>query len=89
MKDEYNKNASDLQLALWSLHITIVHDARDWAASNRDARVWAIVVGWDDDSYDDLKLRFQWSDDTVTKLKARHAAIESAKGAFPEALVQK
>jgi hypothetical protein len=84
-----NPNASDLQLALWSLHLTIVHDARDWGASNRDARTYALVVGWDDDCWPDLQRKFGWTDETVRTLKKRHAAIRKARGGFPESMVER
>jgi hypothetical protein len=89
MIGDTNKNPTDLQLALWGMHIVVVHDSRDWGASNRDARLWAMLVGWDDDAYKELSGKHGWTAETVRMLKQRHVAIEAAKGEFPEPMVQR
>lgn len=85
---DYNKTASELQQALWSMHLTMVHDARDWAATNRGARLWALLVGWDDDSMREMQRKFGWTDEAVAIIKRRHEAIEEAMGAFPEVMLK-
>jgi hypothetical protein len=87
-RDTYNWRASDLQVALHSLKMTIVHDARDWGATNRDARIYALAVGWDNTSYVEMQRKHGWTDETVAVLKKRHAAIHGAAGKFPSELVQ-
>jgi len=52
-----------------SLHSCLVHHARDWAANRRDAWLWGIIVGWDDESLDELKKDFGWDDETIARLK--------------------
>ena len=52
-----------------SLHMAIVFHARDWAADRRDAWIWGIVVGWDDESLADIASRFGWDRNMVARLK--------------------
>lgn len=86
-KDTYNWDASELQMSLHAIELLIVHDARDWAASNRDARLWAIVCGWDDESYEQMRRKHGWTDETIANLKRRHKAYEEAAGKMPSEMV--
>lgn len=85
---EYNWNATELQIALHALHMNIVFDSRDWSADRRDARTYAVVVGWDDESYVQLVKLGVFDQDAVEVLKKRHAAVKAAMGKFPAELVQ-
>jgi hypothetical protein len=77
-----------LRAALNSVYRAMVHDPRDWAATKRDAWLYAILVGWtceDDHAHDDLCMgdeplietaqRHGWDEETVTRLRAYRAAI--------------
>lgn len=41
----------------------IVFDSRDWVENKRDAWIYGIVVGWDDDSLNELAQKFRWDKD--------------------------
>ena len=56
-----------------SLHQLMVFNARDWAANKTDAWLWGVVVGWDQNSLDELAPRFGWSPDHVLRLQRLHA----------------
>ncbi|MFD5002187.1 hypothetical protein ACFWMV_04695 [Streptomyces mutabilis] len=92
--DEFGPAATEatehqaLRAALNSVYRTIVHDSRDWAATKRDAWLYAILVGWtceDDHIHDDLCMgdepltetarRHGWDDDTVARLRSHRAAV--------------
>lgn len=59
-----------------SLHSAIVFSSHDWSRDKRLAWVYGIIVGWDDDSFEELKERFGWSDKTIERLKKYHEEIE-------------
>lgn len=86
--DDYNWNASELQVALHALKMNIVFDSRDWGADRRDARTFAIIVGWDDEGYEEFVRRGVFTTEAVEVLKRRHAAVKEAMGKFPAELVQ-
>lgn len=87
-REDYNWNATELQIALHALRMNIVFDSRDWSADRRDARIYAVVVGWDDESYEHLVKRGVFDKDAVEVLKKRHAAVKAAMGKFSAELVQ-
>jgi hypothetical protein len=51
-----------------SLNSCLVHHVRDWAANKRDAWIWGIIVGWDDESMPDFKRDFGWDDEAIARL---------------------
>ena len=74
--------------ALNSAYRTMVHDSRDWAATKRDAWLYAILVGWtceDDHAHDDLCMgddpltetarQHGWDDATVARLRSYRTAV--------------
>ncbi len=67
-----------------SLRRTITFSADDWGQSRAMAWVWGVAVGWD--LADDAELRaefaetFGWTDETMARLEALHAAFEAAAG---------
>lgn len=63
---------NELNEVFESLHKSLVFHSRDWAANERDAWIWGIVVGWDDESMKNLTNKFGWSDETVNRLKSYH-----------------
>jgi hypothetical protein len=52
-----------------SLETTISTHVRDWAADERDAWVWGIVLGWDAASMHELATKFGWTAFTVARLR--------------------
>lgn len=77
--------AADLADALDRLHRCIVHDARDWSLTPRDALTYALVVGWGDpddsgESWREMAKRHGWSVADVADLKRMNAAINAHKG---------
>lgn len=54
------------------IECVIAFDVRDWAEDRRSAAIYAIVFGWSDDSWSDMKERFGWSDEGVERLKKFH-----------------
>lgn len=71
-----------------SAYRTMVHDSRDWAATKRDAWLYAILVGWtceDHHAHNDLCMgdepliqtarAYGWDDATVARLRSYRAAV--------------
>lgn len=52
-----------------SLRTAIACSSRDWAMHHRDAWIYGIVCGWDDDSLRDLAAQFGWGRGEVARLK--------------------
>lgn len=57
-----------------SLHNLLVFNARDWGASETDAWLWGVIVGWDGPSMKELATRHRWSEETVARLRSLRAA---------------
>ena len=57
----------------------IAFDSLDWSVDSRHAAIYAIVFGWDDESYTELKSRFKWSDEAEKRLKKFHEEWERLK----------
>ncbi|MCO1599769.1 hypothetical protein [Desulfosporosinus nitroreducens] len=68
---------SDLQEAHESVHDAIVFDVRDWGADKRSAWIYGIMVGWDNDSYQEFKQKFRWTDKVISRNKRLRQAISS------------
>ncbi len=62
-----------------NIDLSLAYDARDWSANTLDAWIYGIVVGWDDEAIEELKLKFEWEDETVTRLKALHEACNDLR----------
>lgn len=65
---------------LESLANCIAFDSKDWSISGRDAWVYGIVLGWDQESLMELQHKFQWSDDTCERLIELHQKFEDLRG---------
>lgn len=70
---------NDLQEVLESIHNTIAFDCRDWGADSRSAWIYGIVCGWDDKSYEEFTMRFQWSHDYIARNKRLHSAVDKVR----------
>jgi hypothetical protein len=60
-----------------SIEYTLAFASKDWSLDKDDAWIYGIVIGWDDDSLDELKVSFGWSDETVLTLKELHKKMSS------------
>lgn len=61
------------------LECLIAFDPKDWGEYNRDAIVFAVTLGWNDEAYAELQAKFKWSDSFVELLKAQHEDWEHIK----------
>ena len=65
---------------LESLRTAVVFSSKDYGACKRDAWVYGIVVGWDDDALEELSEKHRWDKETVKRLKRlRQAYIKLEK----------
>ena len=57
---------------LTSISDTLGFYCRDLSLDHRDAWIYGIVVGWDDDSMKEMMERHKWNDKTVQRLQRLH-----------------
>ena len=68
-----------------SLATTMATDARDWSLGKRDAWLWGIVCGWDDEDSGDTEAmeevaeRQHWTPETVARLRRLRKAFFNAE----------
>jgi hypothetical protein len=58
-----------------SISACMTSSPRDWSIDHRDAWMWGIVRGWDDDSMAELVAKHKWSSTEVIRLKSLHQAF--------------
>ena len=75
---ELKSNNECVAEALDSLYSAMVFDSRDWSTCNRDAWLYAIVVG-QEDALDEIADNHGWSDESKSRLKMYHTAIKLFK----------
>jgi hypothetical protein len=56
-----------------SLGTVMATDPRDWSLSSRDAWVYAIILGWDDHSLNEVAKRHNWDSSTKKRLREMRA----------------
>lgn len=61
---------------LRSLGDSMAFDSRDWANNYRDAWLYGIVHGWEDESLAEMGPRFGWDEKTVVRLKRLHGRFK-------------
>lgn len=61
-----------------SLRLAITTSSTDWSATERHAWIYGIVVGWDEGSLKELKVRFGWSPETIARLRILHQGFVSS-----------
>lgn len=66
---------------LESLSVTIPFSPRDWGIEKRDAWVYGIVCGWDDDCRAEFEKKFGWDDATFSRLNRLHERFEEMRRA--------
>lgn len=64
--------------ALQSAGDCLAFHPRDWSVDRRDAWLWGVIVGWDQDSLWELAAKHGWSAEEVERLQGLHAALEAA-----------
>lgn len=57
-------------------------DPRDWARNPKDAWIYGIIVGWDDDALEEVARQFFWTGSATIRLKELHAAFKEAHDRF-------
>lgn len=67
---------------LQRLHEAMVFTSDDLSLKKRDAFMYAIIVGWDDAAYNELKITHNWSDKDVRQMKDWHHAYKKAWNLF-------
>ncbi|MDP1527706.1 MAG: hypothetical protein Q8M20_18030 [Rhodocyclaceae bacterium] len=55
-----------------SIKTCMATSSKDWSLYERDAWIWGIVFGWDDESLVDLSKRHKWRNVDVDRLKRLH-----------------
>lgn len=65
-----------------SLHTAIVTDVRDWSLIKRDAWLYGVVVGWSNNSLEQLAVKHNWSKYDVTRLQFLHSRFIEQKQQF-------
>lgn len=63
---------------LQRLHEVFAFTSRDCTEDKMIAFMYGVVCGWDDASYEELKIKHNWSDDTVQQMKLWHENYKQA-----------
>ncbi|AIM37391.1 hypothetical protein KO02_12335 [Sphingobacterium sp. ML3W] len=71
-RDEMENTTNPFQ----QLKETLCSTSRDCSKDKMIAFLYAIICGWDDESYKDLKVQHDWSDSVVLRLKDLHNKFE-------------
>ena len=78
----YDKNINPFD----SIRSTMTGHSRDWGANHRDAWLYGIVVGWDDengnynpDVLSELKESFGWEDADIARMQENRNAFVTAE----------
>lgn len=58
--------------SLENLGTTIIFDSRDWASDPTDALIYAIVIGWDEDSLEELAGKYRWPLEKMDLIRNLH-----------------
>lgn len=67
-----------------SLRNTMVFSSQDWSVAPDFAWIYGIVVGWNDESFAELRKKFRWSESECNRLKQLHCDYEVVSHAFRE-----
>lgn len=67
---------------LQKLNEILAFTSRDCSEDEMIACMYGIISGWDDDSYEELKIKHGWSDNTVEWQKLWHENYKKAWNAF-------
>lgn len=67
-RDEFDYTTNPMQYLVEMLTGT----SKDMGENKMDAALYGIIVGWDDESYAELKGKHNWSDETIENQKRFH-----------------
>lgn len=62
-----------------SLGACMAFSPRDWAGHHRDAWMYGIVNGWNDEALAELAITHKWPPSEVARLKRLHASFIAAQ----------
>jgi hypothetical protein len=75
-----NQNCYDskpkLKEVLQSVGSAIVFSPHDWGSHHRDAWIYGIMCGWDEECFPELQEKFGWTDETIQRLKSYHNLVD-------------
>ncbi len=75
MKNKINPNRTLNPLE--SIECTIAFSSRDMSSDKRDAWLYGIILGWDDESLEEFQEKFNWTDLTIKRLRILHENYKS------------
>lgn len=55
----------------------LIFSSNDSGANENDALIYGLIVGWGEESFEELKKKYDWGDGTITSLKALNNLIKS------------
>lgn len=64
-----------------SLRWVLAFAVRDWSQNRRDAWLWGIIHGWDDEAMAEMASQHDWTPEACARLRRLHAKFCEA---FPE-----
>jgi len=67
---------------LQELYEILTRTSRDTGEDKMIAVMYGIIVGWDDDSYEELKLKHGWTDQNIQNQKEWHEKYKIAWNLF-------
>jgi hypothetical protein len=88
MDNEFNKSVKRNEDPLQSLYDTVVFHSHDWGVHKRDVWLYGIIVGWDDDSLEEFKIKFRWSEEAIKRLKRLHKRFKKLKKESSEEFIK-
>jgi len=65
--------------SLESIRDTFVKSSKDWALTKQDSWLYGIIVGWDNESYQSLSKKWNWSKEDVDLNKNLHNHYENLR----------
>lgn len=71
-KVKWDISPKETENPMQSIHTSISGHVRDMGIDKRDAWIYGIAVGWDDESYKEFQKDFGWSDEVVARNKRLH-----------------
>ncbi len=79
-----------LAQAFESIHNAIVFGSKDWAVYSKDAWIYGIVVGWDEDDGSESEAtreichRHKIKPEDLARMRSMHRVVTAAREALPE-----
>lgn len=83
---------ANLAQAFESIHNAIVFGSRDWGVYDRDAWIYGIVAGWDEDDGSageatrEICRRHKIKPEDLERMRSMHRSVTAAREALPESM---